>query len=61
MFYASNISDASTSHHDVMYVRDERTVETYGSGNRTRITLVQFNSDYGVAERFLSKTTSTRD
>ena len=53
IFYASNISDASTIYHVAMYAGNGTMVEAYGAGIPVRFTPVRFIAEYWGAERFL--------
>ena len=55
IFYASNLSDASTIYHDALFAGKGKMIEAYGAGIPVRITPVRFNKDYWGAERFLAK------
>ena len=53
MFYASNLSDASTIYHVAMYIGNGEMVEAYDAGTPVRITPARFTDEYWGAERFL--------
>ncbi|KXG45679.1 uncharacterized protein PGRI_034460 [Penicillium griseofulvum] len=53
MFYANNLSDASTIYHVAMYIGNGQMVEAYDAGTPVRITTARLGKGYWGAERFL--------
>ena len=53
IFYASNLTDATSIYHVAMFAGDGNMLEAYAAGTPTRLTPVRFNDDYWGAERFL--------